>query len=354
MSKLRPFPGIGIAAVLGALWLPSASQATTGEASRPVKVSQITLAEGMNQRLLPAEVRASERAGLSFRVSGEIMDILVRPGEEVKAGQLLAKLDPALYEQQLEVARAQYALAKVLYERNLSLVEQGVVSRNDFDKSKSNHDVAKAALDKAEVELAYTRLLAPYDGVISKRDKRQFEFVRAQEPVLGVRSENLIDVSFQLPEQYIGPIQSYQATTGKLLTPEVRFDSRDSWFAATLKEMSTVADSSTGSYTVILTLPMPEQLNILPGMSATVRVSLPTEALIPPPSIPAGAVVQEGEKTWVFRWLPESQRLQKAEVVLKDGVLVSGLNDGDFVVVAGADELRDGQSAVRWVKERGL
>ncbi|ABL98881.1 efflux RND transporter periplasmic adaptor subunit [Shewanella amazonensis] len=354
MSKLRPFSGIGIAAVLGGFLLSSATQGIAGEAPRPVKVSQIALADNMNQRLLPAEVRASERAGLSFRVSGEIMDILVRPGEEVKAGQLLAKLDPALYEQQLAVAKAQYALAKVLYERNLSLVEQGVVSRNDFDKSKSNHDVAKAALDKAEVELAYTRLLAPYDGVISKRDKRQFEYVRAQEPVLSVRSENLIDVNFQLPEQYISPIQSYQANTGKILVPEVRFDSRDSWFAASLKEMSTVADSSTGSYTVILTLPMPEQLNILPGMSATVRVSLPTETPIPPPEIPAGAVVQEGDKTWVFRWLPESQLLQKVEVVLEGHVLVSGLNDGDFVVVAGADELKDGQSAVRWVKERGL
>lgn len=117
MSKLRPFSGIGIAAVLGGFLLSSATQGIAGEAPRPVKVSQIALADNMNQRLLPAEVRASERAGLSFRVSGEIMDILVRPGEEVKAGQLLAKLDPALYEQQLAVAKAQYALAKVLYEQ---------------------------------------------------------------------------------------------------------------------------------------------------------------------------------------------------------------------------------------------
>lgn len=262
MTKFRRFSRLGIGVLLGLCGAAGVSASVT-QAPRPVKVTQIALADGMSQRLLPAEVRASERAGLSFRVSGEIQDIQVRPGEEVKAGQVLALLDPALYDQQLEVARAQYELARVLYQRNLSLVEQGVVSRNDFDKSKSNHDVAKAALDKAEVELAYTRLLAPYDGVISKRDKRQYEYVRAQETVLGIRSENLIDVSFQLPEQFIGAIQRYQANTGRILPPEVRFDSRDAWYTASLKEMSTVADSGTGSYTVILTLPMPEQLNIL-------------------------------------------------------------------------------------------
>ncbi|MCL2918002.1 efflux RND transporter periplasmic adaptor subunit [Shewanella litorisediminis] len=354
MSKLRPFPGIGIAAVLGALWFPSASQAMTGEAPRPVKVSQITLADGMNQRLLPAEVRASERAGLSFRVSGEIQQINVRPGEEVKAGQVLALLDPALYEQHLEVARAQYELAKVLYERNLSLVEQGVVSRNDFDKSKSNFDVAEAAFDKAQVELAYTRLLAPYDGVISKRNKRQFEFVRAQETVLGIRTENQIDVSFQLPEQFIGAIQRYQGDTTKILPPEVRFDSRDAWFTAKLKEMSTVADSATGSYTVILTLAMPVDLNVLPGMSALVRVSLPAKELDVGFDVPEGALVTEAGQTFVFRWLAEADKVEKVPVSIKDGKLVSGLNDGDFLVIAGADELKDGQAAVRWVKERGL
>ncbi|WP_349356714.1 efflux RND transporter periplasmic adaptor subunit [Shewanella jiangmenensis] len=321
---------------------------------RPVKLTQISLGDGMSQRLLPGEVRAAERAGLSFRVGGEIQQINVRPGEEVKAGQVLALLDPALYEQQLEVARAQYELARVLYQRNLSLVEQGVVSRNDFDKSKSNHDVAKAALDKAEVELAYTRLLAPYDGVISKRDKRQFEYVRAQETVLGIRTENQIDVSFQLPEQFIGAIQRYQASTGKVLPPEVRFDSRDAWFPARLKEMSTVADSATGSYTVIVTLPMPEDLNVLPGMSASVRVLLPAQGLSGNTPVPAGAVVTAADKTYVFRWLPDDNRVEKVAVVIQDGKLVSGLNDGDFLVIAGADELKDGQAAVRWVKERGL
>ncbi|WP_338591802.1 efflux RND transporter periplasmic adaptor subunit [Shewanella khirikhana] len=353
MTKFRRFSRLGIGVLLGLCGAASVSASVT-QAPRPVKVTQIALADGMSQRLLPAEVRASERAGLSFRVSGEIQDIQVRPGEEVKAGQVLALLDPALYDQQLEVARAQYELARVLYQRNLSLVEQGVVSRNDFDKSKSNHDVAKAALDKAEVELAYTRLLAPYDGVISKRDKRQYEYVRAQETVLGIRSENLIDVSFQLPEQFIGAIQRYQANTGRILPPEVRFDSRDAWYTASLKEMSTVADSGTGSYTVILTLPMPEQLNILPGMSASVRVSLPAESGMQGPQIPAGALLEEAGKTWVFRWLAKEQKVEKVEVLLQDGKLISGLQDGDFLVIAGADELKDGQAAVRWVKERGL
>ncbi|WP_227006607.1 efflux RND transporter periplasmic adaptor subunit [Shewanella donghaensis] len=327
---------------------------THHEVPRPVKVKQIDIGNDFRERFLPGEVRASEKAALSFRVAGEIAEILVRPGDTVEQGQVLARLDGAIYIQQLAVAQAQFELAKVLFERNESLVDQGVVSRNDYDQAKSDFTIAQAALDKAKADVTYTKLLAPYEGIISKRSKRAFEFVQAQEEVMGIRTESAIDISFQLPEQFIGAIQKADTSFQEMQNVEVKFDSRDHWYTASLKELTTVADPTTGSYTLILTLPMPEQLNVLPGMSAQVKVKLPARTADSHPIIPAGAVIIENEQAFVFRWSPNDRSVARVPVTLQGTRLMSGINDGDWLVIAGASELKDGQAAVQWIKERGL
>lgn len=359
--QLKPhLPSCIIATILSfsfqASVLRAENQETTGTPhnARPVKVMQLDIGRGDRERELPGEVRASDKAALSFRIAGQISHIYVRPGQHVKAGDLLAELDSDLYQQQFEVAKAQYELAKVLFERSGSLVERGVVSRNDHDQSKSDYTIASAALDKATSNLTYTQLKAPYDGVISKRDHRAFEFVLAQEPVLGIRTESYVDVGFQLPEQFIGAIEQQkisQTATGNI---KVKFDSREQWYPATLKEMTTLADSTIGSYTIIITLPMPDKLNVLPGMAALVKVSLPSRGIRLNPKIPAGAILQKNGQSFAFKWLPSEEKVQEVAVMLDNGRLIGGMVDGEWLVVAGASELMDGDRAVRWVKERGL
>lgn len=349
---------LSFTAFLSVIIIPAAFAApdiiTASQTLRPVKVIQLDIAKGDKVRLLPAEVFASEKATLSFRVAGEIAEILVRPGMNVKSGDVLAKLDSELYQQQFEVANAQFALAKVLFERASRLVDQGVVSRNDYDKAKSDYAIATASLDKATANLHYTQLVAPYDGVISKRFHRQFEFAQAQEPIIGIRTEKSVDVSFQLPEQFIGTIKNTSQASNQLVQMPVKFDSSDSWFMANLKELSTVADSTTSSYTIVLTLPMPASLNLLPGMGASVKVSIPELAEAANPMIPASAIVVEQGQQFVFRWLPDVNKVQKVPVSVIENRLMSGLVDGDWLVLAGASELKDGDGALRWIKEGGL
>ncbi|WP_194944974.1 efflux RND transporter periplasmic adaptor subunit [Shewanella sp. TC10] len=321
---------------------------------RPVKVIQVDVGTEYRERFLPGEVKASEKAALSFRVSGEIAEILVRPGDSVEPGDILATLDSDIYQQHLAVAQAQYELAKVLFERNESLVEQGVVSRNDYDQAKSDYTIAQAALDKAKTDVTYTKLRAPYQGVISKRNKREFEFVQAQEEVMGIRTDSAADISFQLPEQFIGFLQKTDKNLQDIDNIEVKFDSRDQWYPARLKELNTVADPTTSSYTIILTLPMPNELNVLPGMSARVKVKLPARTADAHPKIPAGAVIKENQQAYVFTWSPAEKRITKVPITLQGTRMMTGLNDGDWLVVAGASELEDGQAAVKWIKERGL
>ena len=361
MIKPDPFRYLMVSASMLFLFACGQHQSTEQakpDIKRPVKVTQLNLEESTQFRLLPGEVQASNRAVMSFQVSGEIEALLVRPGQVVKAGDVLAKLDAALYEQQNEIAKAEFHLAKVLYSRSEELVKRGVISRNDFDQNKRDFTVAQAALDQSNNNLAYTKLHAPYNGIVSARYKEAFEFTQAKEPVLAIQTEELIDISFQLPEQYIG---LYQKSTlpGAVENTEynqvtVKFDSREQWYPAHITELSTVADSTTGSYTVILRLPTPERLNVFPGMSAFIQISLPAKGDLKQPLIPASAVVSENGQTYAFRLDEQKQSVEKVAVTLAEGRLVSGLNNGDLLVTVGASELVDGQSAVRWVKERGL
>ncbi|GIU51454.1 acriflavin resistance protein [Shewanella sp. KT0246] len=361
MKKLSQFTSFLLltSAVISSTFINIAVAEDANEVSntvipRPVKVIQVDVGTEYRERFLPGEVKASDKAALSFRVAGEIAQILVRPGDPVEPGDILAILDSDIYQQQLAVAQAQYELAKVLFERNESLVEQGVVSRNDYDQAKSDYTIAQAALDKAKTDVTYTKLRAPYQGVISKRNKREFEFVQAQEEVMGIRTDSAADISFQLPEQFIGFLQKSDKSLEDIDNIEVKFDSREQWYPARLKELNTVADPTTSSYTIILTLPMPEELNVLPGMSARVKVKLPARTADAHPKIPKGAVVQEKQQAYVFTWSPTQQRVKKVPVTLQGTRMMSGLNDGDWLVVAGAAELKDGQAAVKWIKERGL
>ncbi|WP_232803815.1 efflux RND transporter periplasmic adaptor subunit [Motilimonas sp. E26] len=331
---------------------------TRPDIKRPVKVTTISLADNARTRTLPGEVQASNRAEMSFQVAGAIEEILVRPGQVVKAGDLLAKLDASLYEQQNEVAKAQYNLAKVLYKRSEELVKRGVISRNDFDKNKRDYSVAQAAFDQTQNNLNYTQLTAPYDGIVAARYKEAFEFAQAKEAVMTIQTEAMVDVNFQLPEQYISIYQS-SPVKGDVEAPNynqvsVKFSGRDQWYPAHITELNTLADNTTGSYTVVLRLPAPEQLNVFAGMTAFVKIQVPAKNENQQPKIPASAVITENGQAHVFRLLEQQQIVEKVAVTLAEGRLVSGLSDGDLLVTVGANELTDGQAAVRWVKERGL
>ncbi len=275
---------------------------------RPVKLMQVQIGDSQKERILPGEVQASVQAVLSFRVSGEVNEIMVRAGEEVRAGDLLATLDPAMYEQAYQVAKAQYELARVLYKRARQLVKKGFISRNEFDKSKSQLATAKSALDKATNDRDYTKLLAPYGGAISTRYAEQFEFVSEKQQVLGIHTESFVDVSFQLAEQYIGAFQVVQKQGEGAPKAGVHFEGKDQWFEARLKELSTVADPSTASYTVVVTLPVPAQVNVLSGMNAKVKILVPSLGNSKPPKIPESALVGDNGQHFVFRWLPESKK----------------------------------------------
>jgi len=328
----------------------------TTDVVRPVKTLLIQAAGAGGQRNFPGRVEAANRATLSFQVSGKLAEILVKEGEQVKAGQLLARLDPKDYQVVVNDREAIFKRAEADFQRAKDLVEKGHISRSDYDKLEANRISARSALDQAKNDLSYTEMSAPFAGTVSKRLVENFEQVNAKQDILELRDLENLEIKFDVPENLIQRLQketpgvtgAQEATARRVHASFSGLPGRK--FELAYKEASTQADAKTQTFEVTMTMPRPQGLQILPGMTANVAVSL--AGLVKQDEtryrIPANAVVGDNElasRVWLVD--PESLTVKARQVKVgkmygRDIEVLEGLEPGDRIVVAGAAYLAEG------------
>ncbi|MCL2912429.1 efflux RND transporter periplasmic adaptor subunit [Shewanella corallii] len=318
--------------------------------SRPAKLMTVTVSGEAQTRTFPAVVAADDSAVLTFRVPGQLQQLAVRAGAAVETGQVLAALDPQELKLELAQAQANYELAKVQYERMSGLRKDFVVSEQDFEEAESALNEAIANRDLAKANLGYATLHAPYRGTISLRHKENYEYVQANEPVMNIQTNDIVNVTFQFPERLLSQLDKEEEKEENVAM--VVFDTYpDQQFQASLKQKDTEADPKTGSYKITLTLKRPENINVLPGMSTTVIVPINQSVSS---SIPDSALLSEQDGSHYVWKLDADNRVQKTKVAVEQGHLIEGLSDGDIIVMTGVDSLKPGDKVTPWVKERGL
>jgi RND family efflux transporter MFP subunit len=157
-------------------------------------------------------LRAVDWALVKARVPGELVDLAVREGDTVKAGQVIARIEPTEYhsrvrqaQEQAESARAQAEVAQRTYDNNKALVEQGFISRTALDTSQSNlnaarstHRAALAAVEMAHKSLSDTVLTSPIDGQVAQRLAQNGERVSVDARVIEVVDLSRIEVEATL------------------------------------------------------------------------------------------------------------------------------------------------------------
>jgi RND family efflux transporter MFP subunit len=314
--------------------------------SRPVKTIVIGDGSTGDTRTFPAVVDAIQKADISFRVSGKVQKILVKEGNEVKKGQVLAELDPIDFNIRLNDRKASYTTAKANYDRARELVEKGAISRVDHDEIRAKYHTAKANLDEAKQDMLYTKLKANFDGIIAKRHVEKFEEVILSQPVFSLEDVSALKIKIDVPENLMIIVKTKR---GKARNLHAVFDNiSNQEFPLTFIESTTKADVNTKTFKVTLRMTNPEGYNVLPGMTATVFAGLfPDEYKSDTTvTLPISAVISNNEKqatVWVVdekTMTVKSQRVQPGTMV-GDTMQVDGLNLGDRVVVAGAPFLRD-------------
>ncbi|MEW5681559.1 MAG: efflux RND transporter periplasmic adaptor subunit [Pseudomonadota bacterium] len=361
----RPLPVL-FTVSLTALVLTSCSKPApepVAEQVRPVKLHQVSRDVQGAVRQFPAVVAPTERASLTFRVSGKLVQLVARPGQMVQKGELLARLDDTDFALKLDQAKARFELAQTQYVRAEQLIAQKLVSQAVFDEAKAQLQVAQADLSTAETALSYTRLEAPFAGNISRLLVENHENVAAQQPIMELQVRDQVDVIIQVPEDVISNVRkdfNYQ--------PEVVFDSHpDLRYRARIREWDTQADPATNSFKVVFSMPTPTEFNVLSGMTANViaEVSKISTAFTDALYIPASAIFMpadialDQQQSYVWVYQPDSSMVTKRAVTVKSlssagAAVTSGLTEGEQVVSAGVQHLTEGQRVRPWVRERGL
>lgn len=315
--------------------------------SRPAKMFTVSVGEARFSRTFPATSEAGDKAVLAFRVPGQMQSIDVLSGQPVKKGDLLATLNPDEYSLLAKQAEAQFRLADVQYQRSKKLRADKVVSEQDYDQAKANHNSAKATLEQARANLRYTKLVAPYDGTISIIPAENHEYIAAKQGVMNIQTNQLMKVIFQLPDHLLS-----RFADGLNPIATMRFDAfPEKQYSLIFQEVDTEADSKTGSYKVTMIMERPSDVGILPGMAGTVNVNVESGGAT---KIPSAALFEESNQTYVWR-VDQEGLVEKVQVELNEKhQVLAGLNNGDRIIASGVSGIEPGIKVREWVKERGL
>jgi multidrug efflux system membrane fusion protein len=322
------------------------------EVVRPVKTMTIQAAGTSALRSYPGQVRASRRVDLAFKVAGPLVELPVEEGQDVKRGQLIARILPRDFKIRLEQAKAKALEAEQQYQRYRDLYVKKQVSKADFDKYKSQRDVAVARQEDAQNALKDTNLKAPFNGNIAKRYVENFEEVQAKQPIVFLQDISKVELLVNVPERDMATVRGDIKADAFALFPTAP----GKRFPLDLKEYSTRADPKTQTYQVVLVMPQPQGVHILPGMTGTVEVEIKEKSTERPQIvIPAIAVLADSDGS-AYTWGVDEKAMTIRKLPLKVGemtgsekiVVNEGLKGGEIIVVAGGTKLEDGMKVRFW------
>jgi len=314
--------------------------------ARPVRIHTVKADGAARTRQFSGRVRAVQTVDLSFQVGGEIVKLPVRESERVEKGDLIAALDKEDFERRLREAKVRRDLAKAKLKRAESLRDKQFASEASYDDAKAEYDLAVVAVETAQQNLEYAEIHAPYDAIITKRLVDNYTVISAGTQVVRIQDMSEIQIDINVPETLFAKVAREQVESMEAVFPAAP----DRRFPLEYREHETQADPVAQTYRVTLAMPVPEDINILPGMTASVFVKLSSstdsgDGL----RIPAAAVSADaGKQPFVWVLDPDSNAVSKRPVEIgplrgDEAVITEGLAPGEQIVSAGVSFLQEGQ-----------
>jgi membrane fusion protein, multidrug efflux system len=319
---------------------------------RPVRAEQVGLGTAQNGTRYAGEVRARYETDLAFRVAGRVNSRRVEVGTAVKAGQIIATLDPQDYalaasaaRAQLTAAEAEARLARQDLQRFTELRAQNFISQAELDRRRTTSEAAAAQARQLRADAArqgnqqaYTRLTAPHAGVVTAISFEAGQVVAAGQPVAKLARVGELEVRIDVPENALDTLRAAHNLNIRL------WSAPDREYAGRLRELSPAADAASRTYNARVSLLHPDAAVKL-GMTATVEVG---SASAPGLSVAQSALFRiDGQpQVWVVN--PQTRKVAARSVQIGElsgerVAIVSGLAAGEWVVTAGVHKLAPGQ-----------
>ena len=321
---------------------------------RPAKLLTVGSASQRREMSFPAVVRATQSAELTFPVAGEVVELNVLEGAEVNKGDQIARLDGRNARNSLTQAQAELENTRTEYERAKRLRDQDAISQSVLETRETQLEVQQAAVRNARKALEDTTIRAPFTGSVSRVYVEQFQNVQAKEPIATVQS-NATEAIVNIPGTIVARVPQLQP----IGTTVVLDAAHDIQIPATFREASGQADPTTQTYQISFTFDPPENLLILPGMTANVKSTflfrdVPDIAMAGI-AVPIDAIVSEGTQRYVWV-VSEEMKLTKRVVEVAPDVsdsitVISGLESGETIVAAGGSFMAEGMIVRAWTPE---
>lgn len=319
---------------------------------RPVRAEQVGVSTAQNGTRYAGEVRARYETDLAFRVAGRVNARKVEIGTQVKAGQVIATLDPQDYalaasaaRSQLTAAEAEARLARQDLQRFTELRAQNFISQAELDRRRTTAEAAAAQARQLRADAArqgnqqaYTRLTAPHAGVVTAISFEAGQVVAAGQPVAKLVRTGELEVRIDVPENALDALRTAPTLSIRL------WSAPDRAYAGRLRELSPMADAASRTYSARVSLLHPDAAVKL-GMTATVEVGTKSA---PSLSVAQSALFRVDGQPQVWVVDPQTRKVAARSVQLGElsgerAAIVSGLTAGEWVVTAGVHKIAPGQ-----------
>ncbi|MGO4174610.1 efflux RND transporter periplasmic adaptor subunit [Bosea sp. TAF32] len=354
-TRRMPMNGLGrvaAAALLGTVLVSCSSEKAPQAEGRPVGVVTVEAGQFSDDIQLSGEIQAKKDVGLAFRIGGRVLERPVNVGDRVKAGQVIARLEPALEQNALaaakaalEAARGEVDTARNTFERQERLMAQGFTTRPRFDQAQRAQETAQARLENAEAQLelardrlGFTELRTNVDGVVTARQIEPGEVVQPGQVVVQIARDDSRDAVFNVPAAVLDTHLSDARIRVALA------DAPTVTAYGAVREVAPQADPVTRTFAIRVGLQNPPEAMRL-GSTVVGTVELTTAAIV---SIPASALTQQGRSpaVWIVDPVKSTVSLRSVDVLRFDPgkvILSQGLEPGETIVSAGIQALHPGQ-----------
>lgn len=347
-SRLARFlASAAISAAVVLVWPYGMAAAAEVKPPPEVTVAKASRGDVVRFVTLPGSIRASQQATLYAKVAGYLRSLAVDKGDEVKAGQALGEIevpelqaDIARYRAEVKVAEAESARVEGASRKSPDLIVPQAL-----DETRGRLEIARAGLERTETLLAYARLVAPFDGVVTARFVDPGAFVPAATSGSAAQNAAVVTImDFDTVRAQV-PVPEVEAARVQVGQPvKVAADALPGkTFEGKVSRLAYALDEGTQTMLVEADLPNPGR-QLRPGMYAAIRLGVEKHdnALC----VPSGAILVEKSGASVFKLADGKAKKTPVKVGFNDGTrteIIDGVAEGETVLLATGVTLADGQ-----------
>ena len=330
--------GLAVPKLISSHSEPNATpQARTTSQTLQVDVEVLSPTRMVEELATTGTIVANERIELVSEVAGKIVHIHFDEGTRVQAGQLLVELDDSTLQAEAERIRYRLELAERRETRQRELLDQGVISQDDYDLALNQLNVLRSEQRLNAIQLEKTRLHAPFTGIVGLRDVSPGTFLSPQTRIALLQQIDTVKIDFSVPEKYVGRLQP-----GSQISYSVKGHGEP--FTGTVYAVEPNVDPETRSLLLRARSQNPQGL-LVPGAFADVRLLV--EEVDDALAVPSMAVIPElgGRKVFIVEDGQAVSRSVQTGIRDADRVqILDGLRPGETVIVSAIQQLRPGLS----------